>query len=793
MNTQLSEFMKLLQELRRRVQILLGSYFPVNPVPLMTYQTLSRGRARRLIERYDLIQSALVAVLVLIILTLAELPGVGLAASAIYAVIVIGHRSLLQKNSTREWANSEQGFLIRALLLTSLNSVFIFLLYAGTPYLEHVKNQDTLWLLYILANHNLARRGRPRILFFNTAIAIFGLALSVFWQSIRVNEGGINDFLQVMSIRSLWLVTLTILLYSALHFLGDTTGWFNLVRTVAQSLPTTAKVKELAQSAVESVRLHFGFDHIHIFIGSSEGLKIVAASSPEGQQLLSLNFVLSPNEPSLNYLAYETGGPIRVNDIEVESLGKQYYYRHPIIHDIRSEMVIPLKEVGGQVIGTLDIQDRSPNQFLPEDEDIMITVADSLGPALANALTTIEIQERAASITRLQEVAMKLSQMPFSVTALDDVLKTIATYGKQVSSADIVILYELSSGGTGQVRRGPFVAGELNVSPLHLPKHKDNVIFRLAPLGEALFADDVFAQEHVHLLGSVETNGTIDEQGFRMREKVASLAVLPLRVESGGSASQDLIGLVFFNYRKQQRFGNDPTRKQFMQTFADMAALAIQKSRLFENEIVADREKRWDQVYHRIVSRLDWLNGQLREMQTEGHAKDVLQTLAEMDWEITELKSELRLEEPRTSGALKRGLFVSLQNLQRRLSRMFERKYFEFDLPQEELPLSKEVSDAILYIVEESITNALKHAKAQSIWVHAFVEDGRLTVGIENDGPGFDKSTLRERRGLIYIEDRVHQLEGDLDIESREGKDGTLLTVTIPLSKPSILAENIGI
>lgn len=101
---------------------------------------------------------------------------------------------------------------------------------------------------------------------------------------------------------------------------------------------------------------------------------------------------------------------------------------------------------------------------------------------------------------------------------------------------------------------------------------------------------------------------------------------------------------------------------------------------------------------------------------------------------------------------------------------------FEFNLNQEELPI--EVSSQIYRIIQECISNTIKHAKATALKVSCFSSDKELVVEYRDNGIGFSESVARHGLGLLTIKERVKILGGKLDIKTGMNK-GVFLTVTI--------------
>jgi signal transduction histidine kinase len=103
---------------------------------------------------------------------------------------------------------------------------------------------------------------------------------------------------------------------------------------------------------------------------------------------------------------------------------------------------------------------------------------------------------------------------------------------------------------------------------------------------------------------------------------------------------------------------------------------------------------------------------------------------------------------------------------------------FESQLGDERM---SDVIETTLYrIVQEALTNIVKHAHARTVSVLIVRRRGVVTALIEDDGRGFDASELGDDRlGLVGMRERVGLIGGRLTIESSEG-GGTTLAVEVP-------------
>jgi signal transduction histidine kinase len=91
-------------------------------------------------------------------------------------------------------------------------------------------------------------------------------------------------------------------------------------------------------------------------------------------------------------------------------------------------------------------------------------------------------------------------------------------------------------------------------------------------------------------------------------------------------------------------------------------------------------------------------------------------------------------------------------------------------------------------IVQEAVTNVVRHAKARRLSVTLEASDERIRVVIEDDGAGFDVGAARRRGlaggslGLLGLEERADLAGGRATIESFVGQ-GTTVRVEIPFAE----------
>ncbi|NNK89902.1 MAG: sensor histidine kinase [Saprospiraceae bacterium] len=167
-------------------------------------------------------------------------------------------------------------------------------------------------------------------------------------------------------------------------------------------------------------------------------------------------------------------------------------------------------------------------------------------------------------------------------------------------------------------------------------------------------------------------------------------------------------------------------------------------------------------------------NGKLDE-------KEVETTTHLLDAAVGEVRTISQNLQP---GALSRlGLIPAIQDLVNR----YDGKYGpEIDLQHFDIPIkmNQNLALGIYRVVQEILTNAIKHARASEILVQLNRKGEEIIIHIEDDGVGFDQKKRYQGMGLENIRSRVNYLKGNMEIDSRV-KEGTSFIIHIPLRTTS--------
>lgn len=126
------------------------------------------------------------------------------------------------------------------------------------------------------------------------------------------------------------------------------------------------------------------------------------------------------------------------------------------------------------------------------------------------------------------------------------------------------------------------------------------------------------------------------------------------------------------------------------------------------------------------------------------------------------------------------GLVPALQDLASTIESSQELKVSVIHHGMEER-LNSQTEINVYKIVQELLSNILKHAEAGHITINLLKSGNRLSVMVEDDGVGFevDAPSSREGMGMISMRSRVQEMEGTLSIDSQLGH-GTTVNLEIP-------------
>jgi signal transduction histidine kinase len=237
-------------------------------------------------------------------------------------------------------------------------------------------------------------------------------------------------------------------------------------------------------------------------------------------------------------------------------------------------------------------------------------------------------------------------------------------------------------------------------------------------------------------------------------------------------------------------FGEDDQR--LLQAFAASAATAVATAQTAGDEALrrsleaSESERaRWarelhDETLQAMAGLRVLLSGARRSgdpdriMAAMGDAIDLLEHgIADLRALITDLRPAA-LDELGTQAAL-----------ETLIARVAQQSGLEIELEFESDTLARhstEIESTMYRLVQEGLTNVVKHAGATRVDVRVIDTDEAVEILLRDDGEGFDPTAGAAGFGLIGMRERVSLVHGTLDIESAAGS-GTTLRARIPLRR----------
>jgi signal transduction histidine kinase len=233
------------------------------------------------------------------------------------------------------------------------------------------------------------------------------------------------------------------------------------------------------------------------------------------------------------------------------------------------------------------------------------------------------------------------------------------------------------------------------------------------------------------------------------------------------------------------------SERDLLGALADMAAIAVRQARLHEAEeqwtIHAERDRIARELHDSLAQVLGVIHLQLRSL--EARAKDeaslgIADELSALAETADEAYSDVReaILGLRETVREDDGLEGSLREYLRKYSRQTGIAASLTCEGDTRRALSPRAEVQLLRVVQEALTNARKHADATRVTVRIDCLDGGTTLTIEDDGVGFDLTSvigsMEGGFGLASMRERVEQVGGTLDVHTAP-TEGTRVVVRL--------------
>jgi signal transduction histidine kinase len=453
---------------------------------------------------------------------------------------------------------------------------------------------------------------------------------------------------------------------------------------------------------------------------------------------------------------------LRLHDLADDPRSVGFPRHHP---PMKAFLGVPIL-LRGVAYGNLYLTEKEGGEdFTEEDEELTQLLAAQAAVAIENA----RLYETSTRWLRQLESLNEISDALVSELELEPLLGLIARRLQELVEARLVLI-ALPDGGDA-----------LRVAAAEGEGTYGVVGMRLEFAGSK--AGRVLERGRSERVDSVLEDPEIDQQAAR-RLGVHSALFVPLLVQSRP------IGVVIVHDKAgaSPAFTDDDLR--LVEALAARAATAVDLSQRVSRETVGRVVAAQELERTRLARELHDETGQaltsillglkpLEQKAADDDGRAAVASLRELV--VSTLQGVRRLAVELRPAALDDfGLVPAVERLAETFREQTQiRVDLETNLGEERLP--SEVETAIYRIVQEALSNVVKHAGASRISILLTKKDGSVAAVIEDDGVGFDPTAARdEGLGLVGMRERLGLLGGRLRVESAGGA-GTTLVAEVPL------------
>ena len=462
--------------------------------------------------------------------------------------------------------------------------------------------------------------------------------------------------------------------------------------------------------------------------------------------------------------------PLRLHEIAEDPRSVGFPPNHP---PMKTFLGVPIV-LRGVAYGNLYLTEKAGGaDFTTEDEELTQLLAAQAAVAIENA----RLYESSTRWLRELETLNEIGNALASEVELGPLLSLVARRTQELVEARVVLIALPDAGGwLGVAAAAGPGADDLLGTRLELGSTK---VGRVLERGQTERVDAVVDDPEV-------------DQRVARELGITSAIYLPLIVRGkpiGVVAAHDKLG-------PDARFHEGDVR--LAESLVARAAIAVDLSERVSRDAL-----------RRIVDAQELERARLaRELHDETG-----QALTSILLGLKHLEEAVETDDARAAASALRGLVVStLQDVRRLAVELRPSALDDFGLvpaverlaatlgEQSELSvdvearlgdrrLPAEAETALYRIVQEALTNVVKHASAARVSITLVRKEGSAVVVVEDDGRGFETGSTRAGAlGVVGMRERVELVGGRLTVESSPGA-GTTLVAEVPVSRPPAGSE----
>jgi signal transduction histidine kinase len=459
--------------------------------------------------------------------------------------------------------------------------------------------------------------------------------------------------------------------------------------------------------------------------------------------------------------------PLRLHDLAEDPRSVGFPPHHP---RMRSFLGVPIM-LRGVAFGNLYLSEKpSGEDFDEQDEEIVSLLASQAAVAVENA----RLYESATRWSRQLESLHEIVRSLVEETDLERLLTLVCTRLREFVGARLALIAL------------PAPDGDLRVAAADAESGGPDLVGDRLSRGRSK-SGRVLERRQSARVDSVLDDPEVDQEEAR-RLGVRTGIYVPLIVRGraiGIVAVHDKLG-------REARFSDEDLR--LAEIFAARAAVAVDLSERVARDTVRRVIAAQELERRRLARELHDETGQaltsillgLKSIRTARSEKEAERAEAELRELVVQALRDVRslAVELRPAALDDFGLVPALERLAGTFSeRTGIRATVAATLGDARLP--PETETVVYRLVQEALTNVVKHAAASEVGIVLTRRDGGVSALVEDDGQGFAASDIRsEALGLLGMRERLALLGGTLAIESAPG-EGTSVIAYLPLATGS--------
>jgi signal transduction histidine kinase len=455
--------------------------------------------------------------------------------------------------------------------------------------------------------------------------------------------------------------------------------------------------------------------------------------------------------------------PLRLDDVNADPRSYGFPVNHP---PMRTFLGVPVL-IRGEAWGNLYLTEKAGGGPFDEADEAAVTVlADWAAIAIENARLYSSLEARSAELERAVrgfEATSAIATALGTETNLDRVLELVVKRARALVEArsvvvllregdDLVLAAAAGQVGMGDGRRIP-IAGST--------------------------AGEVLDTERARRVDDAESQLRIPAERLGVTD--ASVALLVPLIYRGRALG---VLAAFDRLTGEESFTNDD--EQVMRAFAASAATAVATARTVEEDrlrhslqAAESERRRWARELHdETLQALGGLNVLLKSAARSSDPAVVREAIADATEHVAREIENLRaiITELRPAALDELGLAPALTTLVKRVATA---SGLEIDASIDiDRRLAEEQETVAYRVVQEALSNVVKHAQATSASVAVATSDGELRITVADDGTGFDPTAPTGGFGLVGMRERIELAGGTLAIERDD--PGTRVGVVLP-------------